>query len=187
MSTLVQGNVLGVLGDFKDPNKVTAAAKAIHEAGYTKFDIHTPYPVHGLEKAMGMPKTSLPKFALAGALFGLANAFLLQWWSGSVEYKLNIGGKPLFAPQFGTPVFFELTVLCTGLTVFFVMFGYLCRLPNWHSKFQYDEGFQAATDDNFCVVLEAGDPRFTVETAQELLTRLGAANVRTVHETIEED
>jgi hypothetical protein len=187
MSTLAQGNVIAVMGDFKDPNKVTAAAKGIHEAGFTKFDIHTPYPVHGLEKAMGMPKTSLPKFALAGALFGLASAFALQWWTGAFEYKLNIGGKPLFAPQFGTPVFFELTVLCTGLTVFFTMFGYLCRLPNWHSKYQYDAGFQAATDDNFCVVLEADDPRFTAETAQALLAKLGAADVRVVHEAIEQD
>ena len=181
------GNVIAVLGDFKNADKVTNAAKGIHAAGFTKFDIYTPYPVHGLEKAMGMPKTSLPKFALAGGLFGLASAFALQWWTGASEYKLNIGGKPLFAPQFGTPVFFELMVLCTGLTVFFTMFGYLCRLPNWHSKYQYDAGFQAATDDNFCVVLEADDPRFTIETAQALLEKLGAANVRVVHETIEQD
>jgi CTP:molybdopterin cytidylyltransferase MocA len=67
------------------------------------------------------------------------------------------------------------------------MFGYLCRLPNWHSKYQYDAGFQAATDDNFCVVLEADDPRFTAETAQALLAKLGAADVRVVHEAIEQD
>ncbi|MCS6807580.1 MAG: DUF3341 domain-containing protein [Bacteroidota bacterium] len=187
MPALEKGDVIAVMGDFKDPNRLISAAKSIHAAGYTKFDIYTPYPVHGLEKAMGVPKTSLPKFALAGGLFGLLCAFALQYWTGAIEYKLNIGGKPLFAPQFGVPVFFELTVLCTGLTVFFVMFGYLNRLPNWHSKYQYDEGFQAATDDNFCVVLEANDPRFTVENAQELLRRLGADNVRVVHETIEQD
>ncbi|MCU0424653.1 MAG: DUF3341 domain-containing protein [Candidatus Kapabacteria bacterium] len=187
MTTVEKGNVIAVMGDYKNADKVTAAAKGIHAAGYTKFDIYTPYPVHGLEKAMGMPKTSLPKFALAGGLFGLASAFALQYWTGGIEYKLNIGGKPLFAPQFGVPVFFELMVLCTGLTVFFTMFGYLNRLPNWHSKYQYDAGFQAATDDNFCVVLEADDPRFTIETAQALLTKLGADNVRVVHETIEQD
>jgi Protein of unknown function (DUF3341) len=180
-----KGNVIAVMGDFKNADLVTAAAKGIHAAGYTKFDIYTPYPVHGLEKAMGMPKTSLPKFALAGGLFGLFSAFALQYWTGAIDYKLNIGGKPLFTPHFGVPVFFELMVLCTGLTVFFTMFGYLCRLPNWHSKYQYDEGFIAAQDDNMCVVLEAEDPRFTVEAAHALLAKLGAANVRTMHETIE--
>ncbi|TAE30147.1 MAG: DUF3341 domain-containing protein [Candidatus Kapaibacterium sp.] len=184
---MAQGNVIAVMGDYKNADAVTAAAKGIHAAGYTKFDIYTPYPVHGLEKAMGMPKTSLPKFALAGGLFGLSSAFALQYWSGAIEYKLNIGGKPLFTPHFGVPVFFELMVLCTGLTVFFTMFFILNKLPNWHSKYQYDAGFIAAQDDNMCVVLEAEDPRFTVESAQALLTKLGAANVRVVHETVEHD
>jgi hypothetical protein len=186
-SHTTQGNVIAVMGDFKNPDKVTAAAKGIHQAGYTKFDIHTPYPIHALDKAMGIKKTVLPKFALTGGIFGLSCAFALQYWTGAMEYKLNIGGKPLFAPQFGMPVFFELTVLCTALTVIFVMFGYLCKLPNWHSKYQYDAGFLAATDDNYCVVLEAEDPRFTTETAQSLLEKLGAANVRVVRETIEND
>jgi Protein of unknown function (DUF3341) len=181
------GDVIAVMGNFNNADKVTAAAKSIHAAGYTKFDIFTPYPVHGLDKAMGIPKTSVPKFALGGALIGLASAFALQYWTGAIDYKLNIGGKPLFAPHFGVPVFFELTVLCSALTIFFVMFGYLCGLPNWHSKFQYDAGFQAALDDNLCVVLEAEDPRFTVETAQVLLTNLGAGNVRVVRQMAEND
>lgn len=93
--------IMAVLGDFKNPDALIHAAKKIHEYGYTKFDIHTPYPVHGLDKAMGIKKTVLPKFSLAGGIFGLASAFALQYWSGAIEYKLNIGGKPLFAPQFG--------------------------------------------------------------------------------------
>ncbi len=178
----VEKKVIAVLGDFKNADAITSAAKSIHESGYTKFDIYTPYPIHGLDKAMGIKKTILPRFSLAAGLTGLASAFALQYWTGAIEYKLNIGGKPLFAPQFGLPVFFELTVLFTAITTIFVMFGYLCKLPNWHSPYQHDDGFQAATDDNFCVVLEAEDPRFTVESAKGLLAKLGAANVRIVEE-----
>jgi hypothetical protein len=173
--------VIAVMGDFTNPDLVTAAAKGINASGYTQFDIHTPYPVHGLDKAMGIKKTILPKFSLAGGLFGLTSAFALQYWTGAVEYKLNIGGKPLFTPHFGVPVFFELTVLCTALTTIFVMFGYLNKLPNWHSPFQHDHGFRQALDDNFAVVLEATDPRFNEENARALLSKLGAANVRTVY------
>jgi hypothetical protein len=182
MNTEVEKKVLGVMGDFKDPDTLIQAAKGIHTNGYTKFDIFTPYPVHGLDKAMGIKKTSLPKFALAGGLFGLLSAFALQYWTGAIEYKLNIGGKPLFTPHFGVPVFFELTVLCTALTTVFVMWGYLNRLPQWYSPYQHDEGFRQALDDNFAVVLQADDPRFTIETATSLLQNLGAANVRVVEE-----
>jgi hypothetical protein len=180
-----ESKIIAVMGDFTNPDALTNAAKGIHAHGYTKFDIFTPYPVHGLDKAMGIKKTILPKFALAGGLFGLSSAFALQYWTGAVAYKLNIGGKPLFTPHFGVPVFFELTVLCTALTIIFTMFGVLCRLPNWHSRYQHDYGFRQAVDDNFAVVLEAEDPRFTVEDAKTLLTKLGAANVRVVHEAAE--
>lgn len=179
METL-ETKVMGVLGDFKNPDQLIHAAEKIHEHGYTKFDIHTPYPVHGLDKAMGIKKTILPKFSLAGGMFGLASAFALQYWSGAIEYKLNIGGKPLFASQYGMPVFFELTVLCAALTTFFIMFGYLCKLPNWYSPYQHDKGFLEATDDNFCVIIESTDSRFTVETTKRLLEQLGASNVRVV-------
>jgi hypothetical protein len=177
-----ESNVIAVMGDFKNADALTAAAKGINESGYTKFDIYTPYPVHGLDKAMGIKKTVLPRYALGGGLFGLASAFALQYWTGASDYKLNIGGKPLFTPHFGVPVFFELTVLCTALTIIVVMFWVLNKLPNWYSPYQQDEGFRMAVDDNFCVVLEAADPRFNVDTAKGLLQKLGAANVRVLED-----
>ncbi len=172
---------LAVMGDFVDPNEVTDAARAIHAAGYTDFDIYTPYPVHGLEKAMGMKKTILPFFSLGGALFGLGNAIFLQWWTGTLHYPLNIGGKPFFSPWFGMPVMFELTVLLCALTTAVVMFGLLCKLPQWHNPFQKDAGFRRAVDDTFVVVIEAKDQRFTVDSATNLLEKLGASNVRLVN------
>ena len=168
------------MGNFYDPNKLIHAAEHIRDAGYEKFDIYTPYPVHGIEKAMGMKRTPLPKFSLGGALFGLANAIGLMWWTGAVHYPVNIGGKPLFSFQFGIPVMFELTVLLCALTTVFVMFGYLCRLPKWFHEYQHDAGFRAAVDDTFVVVIQSDDSRFTETGARGLLEKLGAENVRTV-------
>lgn len=169
-----------VMGNFYDPNKLIHAAEHIRDAGYKKFDIYTPYPIHGIEKAMGMERTPLPKFSLGGALFGLVNAIFLVWWTGSVHYPLNIGGKPMFAFQFSIPILFELTVLLCALTTVFVMFGYLCRLPKWFHEYQHDEGFRAAVDDTFVVAIESEDNRYTEEGARALLQKLGAENVRTV-------
>lgn len=174
--------IIGVLGDMQDPNAIIHAAEKIRDAGYTKWDIHVPYPVHGLDKAMGEKRTTLPRFSLTGGATGLTLAFLLQWYTGAFHYKLNIGGKPFFAPQFGMPVFFEMTVLFTAFTTIFVMFGYFLRLPKWWSPFQHDAGFQRALDDNFCIVLDAEDARFNAETAQSLLNSVHANNVRVVYE-----
>ncbi len=173
-------DVIAVLGNFTDPDKLTHAAQEIHAAGFVDFDIYTPYPVHGLDKAMGLPKTKLPLFSLGGAAFGLANAIFLQWWTATIQYPLNIGGKPYFSPWFGMPVMFELTVLLCALTTVFVMFGLMCGLPRWWHPLQDDEGFRKAVDDTHVVSIEAVDARFTVETATALLGRLGADDVRVV-------
>jgi hypothetical protein len=177
--------VIAVLGNLKDPDKLIHAAEAVRDSGYKDFDIHTPYPVHGLDKAMGIKKTILPKISLGAALFGLTNGVFVQYWTGAVDYKLNIGGKPFFAVEFGVPVMFELTILLCGVTTVLAMFGVLCKLPKWWSEYQHDEGFRAAVDDTFVICLEAKDPRFTVETAKGLLEKVGAEDVRVVERSPE--
>lgn len=169
-----------VMGNFYDPDKLIHAAEHIRDAGYEKFDIYTPYPIHGINQAMGDKRTPLPKFSLGGALFGLSNAIGLMWWTGSEHYPLNIGGKPLFALQFAVPVMFELTVLLCALTTVFVMFGYLCRLPKWFHEYQHDAGFRAAVDDTFVVAIQSDDKRYTESGVRALLEKLGAEDVRLV-------
>lgn len=180
MSTL-QTSPLAVMGDFKDPNLAIRAAEKIANAGYTQFDFYTPYPVHGLDRAMRLPKTRLSFFSLLGGITGMLTAILLIWWTGAVDYKLNIGGKPLFSFQFAIPITFELTVLFCALTTFVTMLV-LSQLPRWYSPYQHDEGFQRATDDRFVVVIPSSDPRFSLEDARLLLERLGAENVRVVED-----
>lgn len=170
---------VAVLGNFTDPNKIMDAAAKVHQSGYTDFDIYTPYPVHGLDKAMGVKRTILPYISFAGGMFGLSNAIFLMWWTGAVDYKLNIGGKPLFAFQFAIPVMFELTVLLTGLATFFGLW-FLCGLPKWHSDLQDDEGFQRAVDDTFVLSIFSTDKRFSLETTERFMNEIGADNVRRI-------
>lgn len=175
------GAVIAAMADFTDPNKLLKAAEGVRDAGYTKWDCYTPYPIHGLDAAMGVKKTILPKIALGAAAFGLFNGWFLQYWTGSIDYPLNIGGKPMFAVEFGVPVMFELTILLTGVTTVLAMFGVLCRLPRWFSPYQHDKGFQKAVDDTHVVVLEAEDDRFHANSALSLLEKLGGHNVRLVY------
>jgi len=167
---------IATVAEFHDPNTLVAAASTIHQRGYTKFDCYTPYPVHGLDRAMGVRRTILPYISFIGGLSGLASALLLQWWTGGYDYRLNIGGKPFFAIQFSVPVDFELTVL---ICAFFTLFGllHLCRLPTWWHPLQDDPSFRRATDDTFVVAIFSDDPRYTSADTQELLRSVGGANV----------
>ncbi len=167
---------VATVAEFHDVNVLVSAARAVYESGYTKFDCYTPYPVHGLDRAMGVRRTVLPYISFLGGVTGLASALLLQWWTGGYDYRLNIGGKPFFAIQFSVPVDFELTVL---LCAFFTLFGLLglCKLPTWWHPLQDDPSFHRATDDTFVVAIYANDPRYTMKDTQELLQSLGGANV----------
>lgn len=170
---------IGVIGEFTDPNAITEAATKIRDAGYRKWDIHTPYPVHGLDKAMGVKRTILPYFSFMGLLGGLSTALGLQWWTGAYDYKLNIGGKPFFAWQFSIPVDFELSILGTAILTVVGLF-HLCRLPTWYNDYQEDASFKKATDDTFVVTIDADDDRFSAEGTLDFLHRLGASNAHLV-------
>lgn len=172
---------IAVLGNYKDPDLLITAANRIRESGYKDFDIFTPYPVHGLDKAMGVKRTILPYISFGGGIFGLANAIFLIMWTGSIHYKLNIGGKPLFAFQFSIPVMFELTILCTAIATFLGLW-FLCGLPKWYSPLQNDKGFMSAVDNTFVVGIMATDQRFSTEATKKLMRELGADDVRLVQE-----
>ena len=170
---------VAVLGNFTDVNKLVHAAEKVRDAGYRDFDIYTPYPVHGLDKAMGVKRTILPYISFGAAMFGLANGLGLQLWTGAIDYPLNIGGKPFFAWQFAVPVTFELTILCCAIATVVGMFA-LCKLPRWHNNLDNDEGFRRATDDTFVVAIQSTDKRFSAEQTRHFLNGLGATDVRLV-------
>jgi hypothetical protein len=171
----------GVLGNFHKPDDIVHAASKTHEAGYKQFDCFVPYPIHGLDRAMGVKRTILPYISFTGAVTGLATAIGLQAWTGAVDYKLNIGGKQLFAFQFSIPIDFELTVLLCAISTVVGLFG-LCKLPTWWHAFQHDAGFKKATDNEFVLGIYASDDRFHEESAIAFMKALGAADVRVVTE-----
>lgn len=169
----------GISGIFQDPDLVLKAASEIRRAGYQKFDFHTPYPLHGLDKAMGIKRTVLPWISLVAGVVGLGLALHLQWWTGAVDYPLVIGGKPLFAFEPSIPIAFELTVLLTAIATVVGMFA-LNGLPNWFSKWQHDAHFLRATDDAYVVTVDAEDPQYHADKTRGLLESLGAEHVRIV-------
>ncbi len=173
--------IAGVLGNFTDAQAITNAAEKTNKAGFTNYDCFTPYPVHGLDRVMGVKRTILPYISFVGAICGTATALGLQAWTGAVDYKLNIGGKQLFAFQFSIPIDFELTVLLCAISTVVGLLA-LSKIPTWWHPFQNDAGFRKATDDEFVLGIYAEDARFNEESVVSFMKSLGANDVRVVRE-----
>ena len=122
----------GALGVFDNPDRLLEAAAALREAGWEHWDCHTPYPVHGLEKAMGLRDSLIPVLTLSAAFCGALTAKGMQWYMSDFDFPLMVGGKPLFSLHAFVPVTFELFVLFAAIVTFSAILIF-CRLGRWHS------------------------------------------------------
>ena len=152
------------------------ACERVRDAGFTRWDAHSPFPVHGLGGAMGLRRSPLPWIVLVMALTGAAAGFGLQWWVHTSAYPLVISGKPFFTWPAFIPVTFEVAVLFGALGAVFGMFG-LNRLPMHHHPLFQSKVFERVTDDAFFISIESWDPRFDPSATGKLLESLGARSV----------
>jgi len=175
MNSTAETRIQGVLARFDGPSALIEAAKKVREAGYTKFDCHSPFPIHGMDAAMGLGRSPLGWMVGLAAIFGTSGALALQWWTSAVDYKLVISGKPFFSYQAYVPVTFALGVL---LAAFAALIGMLAinGLPRFHHPVFYSDRFTKATDDGFFVSIEADDPKFSPEQSKAFLESIGGAD-----------
>ncbi len=165
--------VAAVLGRFETATALKAAAEKVREEGYRKWDAHSPFPIHGMERAMGIRPTILPWLVFGAGVTGAAVAMLLQWWTNAIDYPFIISGKPFFSVPANIPVAFELIILFSALTAFGGALV-LNQLPQFqHPVFESDE-FRRATSDRFFISIEAGDPKFDEAKTVAFLESIGA-------------
>jgi mono/diheme cytochrome c family protein len=172
----------GILAEYDTPTDLVRACKKVRDAGYTRWDTYTPFPIHGIEKAMGIPYTKLPWFVLAMAMTGLGTAIWLQWWTNAVDYPWLISGKPFFSWPANVPVMFELTILFSAFAALGGML-FLNNLPLPSHPLDLKERFRRVSDDKFFLVIEARDPKFDEADTRTLVE----ATAPVVLEDVEED
>jgi Protein of unknown function (DUF3341) len=171
----------GLLGEFESPRALIEAARRAREAGYRNMDAYTPYPIHELTEALGLPRTKLPLLVFVGGALGCATALLMQWFAATIHYPINVGGRPLASWPSFIPITFEVTVLFAAGAAVLGMLG-LNGLPMpYHPVFNAPR-FALASRDRFFLCIEAKDPLFETEKTSKFLEGLGATVVSEVEE-----
>lgn len=169
----------GLMAEFDNPSDAVAAARRVHEEGYTRIDAFSPYPVEELSEAIGVHQTYMSHIVLAGGILGGLMGYLMQFYLATIYYPINVGGKPLHSWPAFIPITFECTVLGAGL---FAVFGMLAMngLPEPYHPVFNAPNFALASRDRFFVLVESADPKFDRERTAEFLRTLGPREVTDV-------
>ncbi len=171
----------GILAEFDSVEPLLAATERVRDAGFTRFDVHAPIPIHGLDEAMGIRMSWLPWLVACGGATGAVTGLLLQWWTNGVDYPFLISGKPFFGLPAAVPIIFELAVLFASIAAVAGLFA-VNGWPRLHHPLFSSEKFRDATAHRFFISIEAVDPRFDREATKALLRSLGAVGVEEVED-----
>ena len=182
MST-TRKRVYGYLAEFKSASALYKGAEKIRNAGFKKWDCYSPYPIHGLDDAMGVKRSILPWFVFFGGLTGIITGFSLAYVTQVVIYPTVVQSKPanIFTVPAFFPIMFELTILFSGFATLFGLLA-LIQLPRLNHPLFASRQFHRASDDGFFIAIEARDPKFSPNGTRDILAEAGGANIELVEE-----
>lgn len=171
----------GILAEFLNPADLLRAAAKVRDARFTRWDAFTPFPVHGLDKAMGLRNSQVGWFSFLGGAAGYVSGMLMIWYMNAFDYPLVIGGKPMFSPFYPFVPCFELTILFGSFGTLLGML-FLNRLPRLYHPLLKNRRFANVTHDRFYLVIETRDPKFSDTQTWQLLEAAGSRTIELVDE-----
>jgi len=164
-------SLYGLLAEFDTPGQLLKAATKVREAGYTRTDAYSPFPIHGMSEALGIRERAVAPIVLAGGLTGLIVGYGLEYWTMVIAYPMNVGGRPYHAWVNFIPPAFETTILFAAFSAVFGMLA-LNGLPQpYHPVFNAPR-FERASQDGFFLAIEASDPKFDADATRGFLMGL---------------
>lgn len=164
-----------VVGYYFDSASILEAAAKVRERGFKNFDTFTPFPVHGMDDAMGIKRSFLPYMSFLFGAMGFGGGAFLTIWTHSVNWPINVGGKPMFALPAYIPVIFETTILLCGVLTTLFMFTVLLKLPSFKKPVFHPD----ITSHRFAVAIEV-DREEEVEPVKRFLGEIHAQEVHAV-------
>ena len=171
----------GLIAAFETTPGIYHACEQVRDAGYKQWDAITPFPVHGLDAAMGIRRSKVPRISICGGIVGFCTGMSMIFWTGGVDYKLIVGGKPLFSPMFAFPVSYELTILFTAFATIIGMFV-VNGLPMHYHPVQKAPNLTRLLDDRFHIVIEASDPKYNAAATRAFLEQIGGVDIAELEE-----
>lgn len=178
------GELFAVAALFDTPDKIIHAAEKVSGAGYKKFDVLTPYPIHGMDGAMNLKPSNIGWVGMIAGMSGTLLAFLMIWWMVGINYPNIFGGKPFFNLPASIPIMFELTVLISALTLVGALITIFMKLPANANPLMDTDFIKRVTSDKFGLYIEAKDTEFNLEQVRDLFEELGASSVSNIHEAV---
>ena len=167
----------GIAGIFLEEDTVVNAARKVREAGFTKFDAISPYPIHAMEEACGIKRSPIPYVTFVAGCVGLLAALALTYYTSVIDWPVNIGGKPLFSLPAFIPIMFELTILFAALSSVGAFF-YLCGMP----KVDPPTIDKDLTCHKFAIFIPENDMGYNAERVEKMLKDLGAVEIKKMAE-----
>jgi hypothetical protein len=169
-----------VLGEFGSDDTLVDTATRMRIDGFKDLDAYSPYPVHGIDGALGLKRSLVPYIAFGGGMTGVAGGYLMQWWTAAVDFPINVGNRPPHSPPMFVPITFELGVLIAALSIFFGLL-FLWKLPRpHHPVFEVEEFRSASTHALWLSV--ATDDEAEAKRAESRLREWGAKSISRVDE-----
>jgi hypothetical protein len=171
----------GVMAEFRSPQDLVAAAEKAHEAGYRTMDAFSPFPIEELSEVICEHRPSgVAKICLTGGILGALSGWFIAFWTSTIDYPLNIGGKPFNSWPAFIPVIFECTILFAAFSAGIGMLV-LNRLPQpYHPVFNVESFREKVTREGYFLCIEAEDAKFERATTREFLVASGAVEVHDV-------
>src|SRR5262245_34450612 len=170
-----------VLAEFMNASSVLHAAQKVRDAGYRRRDVFTPFPVHGMDRALRLRISPVGWFTFIGGVVGYTSGMLMIWFMNAFDYPIVIGGKPMFSPHSAFPPSYELTILFGAFGSLFGML-FLNRLPRLHNPLLKNKRFSLVTHDRFFIAIECDDPKYSETETRQLLEQAGSPHIEVVEE-----
>jgi len=170
-----------IMAEFETPADILHAAEKVRDHGFRRWDVFTPFPIHGMDRAMGLKNSIVGWFSFIGGVTAYTTGMLIIWWMNAVDYPIIIGGKPMFSPFAAFPPSYELTILFGSFGALFGML-FLNRLPRLHHPLLKNKRFALATHDRYFLVIESDDSKYSETETRKLLESLGSRHIELVEE-----
>lgn len=166
----------GLVAVFETPGDIMHAAEKVRDAGFKNWDVITPFPIHGMDAAMGMGRSKVPLFTFIGGMCGFFGGMTMIAWMNAIDYPLIVHGKPYFSPLVAFPPSYALTILFASFATIGGMF-FLNRLPmHYHPILKWPKAHYGS-DDKFLLIIESTDSKYDRKRTQELLASLGSTEI----------